>query len=205
MSGAIKVKKTIHDVAKPGYLLIGAGGHAQAVVEAANLLIGEVKLYIDPRPSSWLNADRVESDEATLDINLPIVMGIGGINAKQLKQRNILLKTFVSKGHKAPPIVHPTAHVSCRAQIGLGAIVLAGAIVQPGVKIGQGVIINSKALIEHDCIIDEGAHVAPGAIILGGSNIGSNSMIGASSVVLPQCKVDADTLIPALTRFSESK
>lgn len=185
-------------------LLIGAGGHAKAVVEAARASIGDVVAYVDPRPVAWLQAAHLAADADVKANGIPIVIGMGGVSATQLKARLALLESYLSRGHPAPPVVHPQAHVSADAALQDGAIVLAGAIVQPGAVIGRGAIVNTRAVVEHDSKIGAGSHVAPGAIALGGCRIGRCVMIGAGAVVLPGATVADETLVPALTRHGET-
>lgn len=181
-------------------LLIGAGGHAKAVVEAAEATVGTVVAYVDPRPADWLKAVRLSSDAEVTASGIPVVIGIGGVTAAQLKNRLALLDAYLGREHRAPAIVHPSAHVSAAARLEDGAIILAGAVVQPGAVIGRGAIVNTRAVAEHDSIIGAGAHVAPGAVVLGGCRIGRCAMIGAGAVVLPATVVDDEALVPALTR-----
>ncbi len=181
-------------------ILIGAGGHAKAVAEAAIATIGEVVAYVDPHPAEWLRAAHLSSDANVKATGIPVVIGMGGVTAVQLKARLALLDSYLGRGHPAPAIVHPEAHVSASAHLESGAIVLAGAIVQPGAVIGRGVIVNTRAVVEHDSVIGDGAHVAPGAIVLGGCTVGRCAMIGAGAVVLPTATVADEALVPALTR-----
>lgn len=181
-------------------ILIGAGGHAKAVAEAATASIGPIVAYVDPRPANWLRAAHLTADTDVKAAAIPIAIGIGGVTAKQLKARLALLDSYLDRGHPAPVIVHPEAHVSTSARLDAGAIVLAGAVVQPGAVIGRGAIVNTRAVVEHDSTIGDGSHVAPGAIVLGGCRVGRCAMIGASAVVLPAALVDDEALVPALTR-----
>lgn len=181
-------------------ILIGAGGHAKAVAEAAAATIGPIAAYVDPRPADWLHAAHLGADTDVKIAAIPIVIGMGGVTATQLKTRLALLDSYLGRGHPAPAVVHPEAHVSASARLDAGAIVLAGAIVQPGAMIGRGVIVNTRAVVEHDSMIGEGSHVAPGAIVLGGCRVGRCAMIGAGAVVLPAARVDDEGLVPALTR-----
>lgn len=181
-------------------ILIGAGGHAKAVVEAAIVTVGEIAAYVDPRPAGWLRAAHLAADADVKVTGIPVVIGMGGVTAAQLKARLALLDSYLGRGHPAPAVVHPEAHVSASARLESGAIVLAGAVVQPGAVIGRGAIVNTRAVVEHDSVIGEGSHVAPGAIVLGGCRVGCCAMIGAGAVVLPGVMVDDETLVPALTR-----
>lgn len=181
-------------------ILIGAGGHAKAVAEAAAASIGEIVAYVDPRASDWLGAARLAADTDVKANGIPIVIGMGGITAAQLQARLALLESYLGRGHPAPAVVHPQAHVSASARLGDGAIVLAGAVVQPGAVIGRGAIVNTRAVVEHDSMIGDGSHVAPSATVLGGCRVGRCAMIGAGAVLLPAAVVGDGALVPALTR-----
>lgn len=181
-------------------LLVGAGGHAKAVAEAAEASIGEIIAYVDPRPADWMGAAHLATDADVKANGIPVVIGVGGVTAAQLETRLALLDAYLGHGHAAPPVVHPQAHVSPHARLEAGAIVLAGAVVQPGAVIGRGAIVNTRAVVEHDSTIGEGSHIAPGSVVLGGCRIGRCAMIGAGAVVLPNTSVADGALVPALTR-----
>lgn len=181
-------------------LLIGAGGHAKAVAEAAVAVLGGITAYVDPNPADWLTAAHIAADSEIMASAMPVVIGVGGVTAAQLARRLALLDTYLGRGHRAPAIVHPKAHVSPLARLDAGSIVLAGAVVQPGAVIGRGAIINTRAVVEHDSIVGDGAHVAPGAIILGDCKIGRCAMIGTGAVVLPSSAIEDEAFVSALTR-----
>ncbi len=181
------------------YLLIGAGGHAKAVVEAATASLGELTAYIDPNPADWLAAAQIRSDIDVKASTLPVIIGVGGVSVTQLLKRLALLDGYIGRGHNAPIIVHPQAYVSRLARLKAGSIILAGAVIQPGAEVGRGAIINTHAVVEHDSAIGDGAHVAPGAIVLGACHIGRCAMVGAGAVVLPGAVVADEMLVPALT------
>ncbi len=181
-------------------LLIGAGGHAKAVAEAAMATLGDISAYVDPRPADWLAAKHIAGDDKVEADGMPVILGLGGVTAPHLKKRMAVLRRYLDNGHTAPVLQHPAAFVSDTARLDPGCIVLAGAVVQPGAVLGEGVIVNTRAVVEHDCEIGAGTHVAPGAIVLGGCRIGSCAMIGAGAVVLPGAAVADEELVPALTR-----
>jgi sugar O-acyltransferase (sialic acid O-acetyltransferase NeuD family) len=185
------------------YILIGAGGHAKAVVEAIRGAGGAIVAYVDPREAAWLNAARISDDGLAAEVaaGSTVVMGIGGVETDSLAKRLALLQTYRSAGIPFRAVIHPAAYVSPTAVLGEGAIVLAGAVVQPGVSIGPGAIINTLAVVEHDSEIGEGSHVAPGAIVLGGCRIGECCMVGAGAVILPGAMIADHSLVPAGTRY----
>lgn len=184
-------------------VLVGAGGHAKAVVEALRASGGKVMTYVDRAPADWLDARHEESDEAVGPSIGTLVFGLGGMTPDALADRLALFERYLSRGFAAEPIIHSAGWVSASARLGAGTVVLAGAVVQPNVQIGQAVIINSGAIVEHDSLVGDGTHVAPGAVVLGGCHIGSCCMIGAGSVILPGAKVPDATLVRAAARWPE--
>ena len=180
-------------------LLVGAGGHSKAIVEA--LGGGALAAYVDNAAAPWLEATRIADDETALQSAVPenFVMGLGGESLAALDRRYTLFKQYVGSGRAAPPLCHPEAHVSPSADIAAGAIILAGAIVQPGAIIGRAAIVNTGAIVEHDSQLGAGSHLAPGAMLLGEVVVGRFSMVGAGAVVLPQSEIGDRVLVPANT------
>jgi sugar O-acyltransferase (sialic acid O-acetyltransferase NeuD family) len=184
-------------------ILIGAGGHARAVVEAIEAEDYRLVAYVDPKPCAWLShithiAEDDVSGEGDADA---FAMGLGAVEPRGLARRMALYQRYAELGWRAPPLVHPSAIVSDSARLATGCIVLAGAIVQPGAEIGAAAIVNTGSIIEHDARVGDGAHIAPGAILLGGASVGACAMVGAGAVVLPGANIAAETLVPALQRY----
>lgn len=186
-----------------GLVLVGAGGHAKALVEALAAQGLAVGAYVDGTECAWLpGVRRYASDDASEDHPADgFVLGIGAVNPDGLARRLELYSRYAARGWKAPPVVHPAATVSARAALGEGSHVLAAAIVQPGAAIGSAAIVNTGAIVEHDSTVGAGAHVAPGAIVLGGVRVGACAMIGAGAVVLQGATVPDRTLVHANTRY----
>jgi UDP-perosamine 4-acetyltransferase len=183
------------------FLLVGAGGHAKAIVEA----LGENALmaYVDAVDASWLATQRIDDDETALQSAMPknFAMGLGGASSAALEQRYMLFERYLASGRAAPSVCHPAAHISPSAKIEEGAIILAGAIVQPGAVVGHAAIVNTGAIVEHDSHLGAGCHLAPRAMLLGGVTVGRCAMIGAGAVVLPLSKIDDGYLVPAISLY----
>lgn len=186
-----------------GLVLVGAGGHARALVEALAARGLTVSAYVDRVECVWLPGLRhYESDDASKDHDADgFVLGMGAVNPEGLARRLDLFRRYAARGWRAPAVVHPAAVLSASATLGEGSQTLAGAVVQPGAAVGAAVIVNTGAIVEHDSTIGVGAHVAPGAIVLGGVRIGACAMIGAGAVVLQGASVPDRTLVPASTRY----
>lgn len=186
-----------------GLVLVGAGGHARALVEALATLGMTLSAYVDRAECAWLpSLRRYDSDDASQDHDADgFVLGIGAVNPEGLARRLDLFRRYAARGWMAPAVVHPSAIVSGSARLGEGSHILAAAVVQPGAAIGAAAIVNTGAIIEHDSALGEGTHVAPGAIVLGGVRVGACAMIGAGAVVLQGASVPDRTLVPANTRY----
>ncbi len=184
-------------------LLVGAGGHAKAIVDTLNAQGITIDAYVDPQPASWLAAMQLPDDEIALADTAvrPIVLGLGGASPDALTRRLALFERYRTAGCPAPAVVHPGAQVCPSAQIGDGVIVLAGAVVQPDAVVESGAIVNTGAIVEHDSRLGAGSHLAPGAILLGAVSVGRCAMVGAGAVVLPDSRVPDSTLVAAATRF----
>jgi sugar O-acyltransferase (sialic acid O-acetyltransferase NeuD family) len=187
-----------------GATLIGAGGHARAVVEALEGSGGALGAYVDPRAADWLEAEHFSDDGAAGLEGRAIVLGLGGVDAPALRRRLALLDDYLARGCKAAPLVHPAATVSLAAILEPGAIVLAAAVVQPGVRLERGALVNTGAIVEHDSRIGAGAHIAPGAVVLGGCTLGACAMIGAGAVLLPGTRIDEGALVAAASLYPAS-
>lgn len=166
------------------FALIGAGGHAKAVVDILEARAFLLECYVSLEPAPWLNARHVADDGQLSDTSLSLAFGMGGVDPDGLERRLALFERFLAQGFPAPPLIHPSATISRRAVLGSGVTVMAGAIINAYAQVGLGAIVNSRAVVEHDAIIGAGSHVAPGALVLGGAQTGRASMVGAGSVVL---------------------
>lgn len=185
-------------------ILVGAGGHAKAVVEAVYSSDFKLAAYVDPKPSAWLSAvERFDSDDTVENQSADgIVLGLGAVSPEGLEERLALFDRYRTRGWEAPSLRHSSSVVSEDASMQPGSIALAASVVQPGAQIGEAAIVNTSAIVEHDSRIGRGAHVAPGAIVLGACDIGEGAMVGAGAVVLPGSVVPPRTLVPALSKYS---
>jgi sugar O-acyltransferase (sialic acid O-acetyltransferase NeuD family) len=185
------------------FLLVGASGHAKAIVEALgkNALMS----YVDAVAAPWLAAQHIGDDETALQSAEPenFVMGMGGVSGAVLEQRYKLFERYLASGRAAPSVCHPAAHISPSAKIEAGAIILAGAIVQPGAVIGCAAIVNTGAIVEHDSHLGAGSHLAPRAMLLGGVMVGRCAMIGAGAIVLPSSEIADGALVRANSLYPE--
>lgn len=179
-------------------LLLGAGGHAKAVIEVARACGIEISGLV------------AEAPVATRVMGVPVIGADGdlarlraeGIDAAFVAigdnaMRERLARDLRALGFALPTIVHPSAIISSSATIGDGAVVMPLAFVGAETRIGDVAILNSAAIIEHDGCIAPAAHVAPGAVLAGAVVVGERTLVGVGAVVRPGVRIGADAVIGA--------
>lgn len=184
-------------------VLIGAGGHARAVVHAARDGDLDIVACTDPRPElhgTALDGVQVVGNDDALpglfaDGVRAAVMGLGAVGDNALRAR--LFAKVVAAGFSMPAIVAPDAAVAPTAAVGDGTVVLTRAVIGPGAVLGQNVIVNTGAIVEHDCTIDDHAHIASGAVLGGAVRVETLAHIGLNATVRQGIRVGERALAGA--------
>jgi UDP-perosamine 4-acetyltransferase len=187
-------------------VLIGGGGHALVVAEAAHLAQLPIAGFLDDNPAAPLAAILID-----LPHPFPVPAHLGTLEAThQLTGRHWIIATgdlahrrsmlrALGTGreliHSARAVIHPTAYISPSAVVGAGAFVGPKCVVQARARIGAHAIINSGAIVEHDCVIEENAHIAPGAALGGGVHVGHDTLVGLGARVLPLVRIGAGCVV----------
>ena len=138
-------------------VVIGGGGHARVIIEAARSRPGAWKVlgFIDPTPcadtAERLGIKRVGEDETKVAIDPAFEkaffsVGVGSV-AESGARREIVDRCRLAPERWAT-IIHVNASVSPSAKLDPGVIVLAGAVVNAGAKIGAHTIVNTSTLVE---------------------------------------------------------
>jgi sugar O-acyltransferase (sialic acid O-acetyltransferase NeuD family) len=167
-------------------VLIGGGGHAIVVAQAAERAGIVVQAFLDDETESALAAgdSALERIGGLRDIaeaqGQPTHLAVG-----QLEVRRELLTMLEKTGVEQMTIIDPAGLVMDRAAVGAGVFVAAGAIVQARARIAGSCIINTGAIVEHECTLEENVHVAPGAVLAGRVRVGRDTLIGLGARVLP--------------------
>ena len=189
-------------------ILIGGGGHALVVLEAAMESGRSVRGFFDDdaHAVAWSRAQLGRLGELghavkhlAFDGDERFVIAVGGL---ELRRRVIEeLAGPVPPGGHAPraaaAVVHPRAWVSPSATLGLGVYVGPAAIVHAHAHVGDHAIVNSGAIVEHECEIGVNAHIAPGAVLGGNVHIGPDTLVGIGSRVLPGVKIGSRVRVGA--------
>jgi len=173
---------------KPHLLVVGAGGHARACIDALEsqqqyLIAGLVGINAEIG-SQHLGYAVLGSDD-----DLPkfarrweyATVGVGHIQTADRRRR--LYSLLLRLGFKLPVIVASTAYVSPHARIGAGSVVMHGSIINAGAEVGENCIINSRALVEHDAAVGDHCHISTGVVLNGGVRVGEGSFVGSGCIV----------------------
>jgi len=178
-------------------IIIGVNGHGKVIAdiavsmqkydEIAFLCNFEKKTECMGFPIVGKNADAVNFIKEA-----DFVVAIG---ESEIRRR--LMEELEEKGAQFATLVHASAIVGSRVQIGKGTVIMPGAIINAEAKIGKGCIINTEASVDHGCEVGDYAHVAVGAHLCGIVRVGEHTWIGAGATVINGVNVCSDCLIGA--------
>jgi acetyltransferase EpsM len=185
----------------PSLILLGGGGHAAVVAEAARAAGWQIEGYLDDAPQRGggltsiglkrLGAvDELHEIAARLGRSLSVHAAVGD---PALRRRWFLAADPLPLA----TIAHPLAVVSPSASIAAGVFIGPLAVINARAAVGRGTIINSAAVIEHDCDIGDFVHIAPGAALCGGASVGDEALIGVHAAVLPRVQIGAGAILGA--------
>lgn len=164
-------------------IVLGGGGHARVVLQAAQSSGWNVVGYVDPskRDASRFGVRYLGDDEAKVAndgafTRCRFVLGIG--STFQAQARREIVERVKLPPERWASVTHARAIVSPTASVGPGAVVLAGAILNAGAGVGAHSIINTGAIIEYDAVIGAYVHAAPAVVVAARARIGEGSYLG---------------------------
>lgn len=176
-------------------LIVGAGGHAKVVLDAARCCGIEI--------AGVLGA----AGGATELLGVPVTQGSSDLSALAAdafiigigdnRTRATVYAEYLALGLTPATVVHPSATIADSAELGAGTFVAAGAIVNPEAVIGANAILNTGCTVDHDCVIGDHALIGPSAGLCGAARVGDGTLIGAGACVLPGATVGAWSVVGA--------
>ena len=132
--------------------------------------------------TSWLG-DQV-------DIEVIVAIGTPAVRATVVDRLD-------AAGVPLATIVHPSAVVGPRVELGVGTIVCPGAMLSCDVTVERAAIINYGAMIGHDGVLGEACFVAPGVHLAGNVTVGPRADVGISASVIQGVTIGADAVVGA--------
>lgn len=174
--------------------VIGAGGHAKAVLATLDVLGVPVAGLTDEDPSrhgGCVLGRPVLGFTADLeDMDARAIIGIGDNHARKAIADRFPNLRWVTA-------VHPTAFVHDSFAAGPGTVVMPGSVVQPDVRTGRHCIVNTSATVGHDCTLADFVHVGPGVNLAGHVGLDEGAFIGIGSVANPLKRIGAWSTVGA--------
>jgi sugar O-acyltransferase (sialic acid O-acetyltransferase NeuD family) len=160
-------------------VIIGSGGHGQAVAELA-MLTGK---WDDV---SFLDDCYPQKKRA---LNLPIIGNISSLFSGEHQfnscfvaignnhiRKNIIEK-IMSYNFELATLIHPNAWVSAHTIIKDGSAIMAGSVIGTNAKLGIGSVVNANSTVDHDCVLADFSHIGVGVHLAGGVQVGENSWL----------------------------
>lgn len=178
-------------------VVLGAGGHAKSIVDAA-LAAGMVLagLLAPEQNAASAGAGVIGSDDLLEDGGfLRSHLFLLGMGDQQARRR--MIELLEARGARFAIVVHPRAGVSSSATLGDGTVVLSGAVTGPASSIGRHCVVNTLAGVDHDCELGENVMVSPHAALCGGVSCRNDVFIGAGAVLLPGAAIGDRSFIAA--------
>lgn len=179
-------------------LIVGAGGHGQAVAEALALQ-GSTQLvgFVDDGAPVGRTV-----------FGLPVLGNVGSLSLlagvadavcvaighNATRQR--LVQQALQAGFALATVVHPRAFVSPTAVVGAGSAIMAGALVGTCAHLGQGSIVNCGAVVDHHAVVEDFGHLGVGACMAGGSRLGQGAWLQAGCALGYGVVVPAGQILP---------
>lgn len=173
-------------------VLIGGGGHAMVVGEAAIAQGYDLLGFYDDDPKAGVSilAKHLGTFHEFEKLgDAPRIIGVGDV-----KHRRELIDRV---GGPFATVVHPSAIVSPSAELGAGVFVGPLAVVHARARVGAHAILNTSSVVEHDCALGTNIHVAPTAALGGNVRVGPDTLIGIGAKALPGARVGARCVVGA--------
>jgi len=94
-------------------------------------------------------------------------------------------------------LVHGSAAIGTRVELGSGAVVLAQVSISPCVVVGEHAYVSHGALVGHDTIVGAYSSLMPGCSVSGDCVLGTGVMVGSNATVLEKISVGDGAVIGA--------
>ena len=182
-----------------GVLLLGAGGHARAVLEV-------LRDSGWPDPVAVLDDNPVRAPLLGLPVRGPLSLAARlraeGVTAAHVAlgdnaRRLALAEELLRLGFELPVLRHPSAVIAGSAVLGAGSLAMPRAVVGAACRVGRLVILNTGSILEHDGVVADAAHLAPGCVLGGGVAVGARALVGLGAAVAPGQCIGADAVVGA--------
>ncbi len=116
-------------------------------------------------------------------------VAIGVANDRDIFVRQRIRKSLDVTNERLPAIIHPSAVVSKRSQIGVGSVLFSGTFISGNCTIGTHALVLQGAIISHDTKVGDWATICAGVATGGGVQIGDGAFVGLGARVFPNVRI----------------
>lgn len=178
-------------------LVLGTGTLAIEIADVAAESGFEVAGFVEN-----LDRDRCSSPLEGLSVHwIDDVSGLASdhvaVCGLATSRRSEYVAQVAALGLEFATVIHPTARVSSRSEVGVGSIVSARVVVGARTTVGAHVLLNRGVLVGHHTTIGDFATLQPGANVAGLCSIGERSFIGMGAIVIDRRTVGSEAIVGA--------
>ena len=169
-------------------IIIGAGGHARVVADAAfsNSTIEIIGFLDDGDIDNILGVSKlgkISDIEKFREYKFHIALGNNRLR-KELSEK-IGVENLIT-------IVHPNAYLSKDLKIGNGCYIGANVVMNSKSQLGNSVIVNTGSIVEHDCILENYSHLSYGVLLGSGVTVKEEVYVDMGEVIKRGITVERD-------------
>jgi sugar O-acyltransferase (sialic acid O-acetyltransferase NeuD family) len=184
-------------------VILGAGGtglEAVEILEAVNSVARRYDClgFLDDDERCWgtdVAGYRVLGPLAMAG-EMPAARFVHAVGSpRNFRDRGALVERLGLQPDAFETLVHPSAVISPRSQLGHGLIVCPNVVVGARARIGHGVTILANSVLNHDVEVGDWTLIASGANLAGGVRLGPACYVGAGSAVKERVSVGGGALI----------
>jgi sugar O-acyltransferase (sialic acid O-acetyltransferase NeuD family) len=183
-------------------IIVGAGGFGREVLQWAEHARAagapfEIKGFLDRKADaldgfdvSYPNLGPALDYQPEPDDRFLLAIGTSAVRMK-------LASELTARGWKFATLIHPTAIVGSRCEIGEGSIICPHCVVTTDVRMGRHVILNAHSTIGHDATVGDGCTISGHCDITGYVKLDEGVLMGTHASVTPGVKVGKYAVIGA--------
>ena len=183
-------------------VLYGSGGLAREILQVA--------LDSNDDRRSWNVLGFLDDDPGVHGCEvhgLPILGDVHWLEGRRSVHTTLAVGSPVAKrrigvrvaeaGSPPATLVHPTAWVGRRVEIGEGSVLCAGTLVTTDVRVGRHVTLNLHCTVGHDVVLGDYVTAAPGVNVSGAVEVGEGGDLGTGSAIIQGVRVGAWSIVGA--------
>lgn len=177
-------------------LIIGAGGHAQDVIDVACSAGSSIIGFLDDNLTGDFILGKIQDYKKVIE-KYPTqdIRYVIGINNS--KTREHIDEMLTEIGAIPATLVHSSAIIGHNVEIGAGSVLGAGVVVTSNVSIGRHVHMNTHSSVNQGSKIGDYCTLSPGVKVCGDVVVGRSVQFGASSTIINLINVGDNVILGA--------